>query len=309
MKILICGSGSIALRHYKNLISLGYKDIIFYKSTKYLKKKNKFKKSVIYYDLKMALNQKPDIAFICNITSKHVNTALECAKKNCHLFVEKPISHNFKNIHLLKKVINKNNLFFFVAYMMRFHPLIKRIKKFLIEKKNIKIFYAHSIWGEFLPGWHPKENYKKSYASNKKLGGGVKLTLSHDLDLMYYFFGKIKDIKVLNRYNSNLKINVDVGSTYLIRFISGVDCNIHLNYLSKPPIRELKILGENVQIFFNYYKSELIFIEKNKKKKYTLSNFKRNDMFINELKYFFECIKIKKKNNLKNDFYLLKYML
>ena len=96
---------------------------------------------------------------------------------------------------------------------------------------------------------------------------------------------------------------------YLIRFISGVDCNIHLNYLSKPPIRELKILGENVQIFFNYYKSELIFIEKNKKKKYTLSNFKRNDMFINELKYFFECIKIKKKNNLKNDFYLLKYML
>ena len=33
MKILICGTGSIALRHYKNLMILGYKDIIFYKST------------------------------------------------------------------------------------------------------------------------------------------------------------------------------------------------------------------------------------------------------------------------------------
>ena len=34
MKILICGTGSIAYRHYRNLIKLGYKDIIFYKSTR-----------------------------------------------------------------------------------------------------------------------------------------------------------------------------------------------------------------------------------------------------------------------------------
>ena len=308
MKILICGSGSIALRHYKNLISIGYNDIIFYKSTKYFREKSKLKNNKIYYNLKKALNQKPDVAFICNVTSQHMNTAIECAKKKCHLFVEKPISHNLKNISKLKNIINKNRLFFFVAYMMRFHPLIKKIKKFT-EKKKSKIFYAHSIWGEFLPDWHPKENYKKSYASKAKLGGGVKLTLSHDLDLMHYLFGKIKSMKILNKFNSQLKINADVGSTYLIRFLSGVDCSIHLNYLNKPPIRDLKILGENIQIFFNYYKSELSIIEKNKKQIYKLKNFKRNDMFIDELKYFFKCLKINKKSNLENDFYLLKYIV
>jgi len=281
MKILICGSGSIALRHYKNLISLGYKDIIFYKSTKYFRQKSKLKKSIVYYDLKNALNQKPDITFICNVTSEHVKTAIECGKKKCHLFIEKPISHNLKNIPELKKIIKKNNLFFFVGYMMRFHPLIEKIKE-LINKKKSKFFYAHSIWGEFLPEWHPKENYKKSYASTKKLGGGVKLTLSHDLDLMCYLFGKIKNSKILNKFDSQLKIDVDVGSTYLVRFMSGVDCSIHLNYLSKPPIRELKILGENVQIFFDYYKSELTIIENNKKKKKKLKKLKKNKRFINK---------------------------
>ena len=32
----------------------------------------------------------------------------------------------------------------------------------------------------------------KSYAANKNLGGGVSLTLSHEIDLMIYLFGKIK---------------------------------------------------------------------------------------------------------------------
>ena len=202
MKILICGSGSIATRHYKNLISLGYEDIIFYKSTKFFRSA-KLKKKLIFYDLKNALNEKPDVAFICNITSKHVTTAIECAKRNCHLFIEKPISNNLKNIQDLKKIIKKNNLFLFVAYMIRFHPLIKKIKALIENKKKAKIFYATSIWGEYLPGWHPNENYKKSYAANKKFGGGVRLTLSHDLDLMCYLFGKIESMKRLDKYNSN----------------------------------------------------------------------------------------------------------
>ena len=126
---------------------------------------------------------------------------------------------------------------------------------------------------------------------------------------MCYLFGKIKNSKILNKFDSQLKIDVDVGSTYLVRFMSGVDCSIHLNYLSKPPIRELKILGENIQIFFDYYKSELTIIENNKKKIYKLKKFKRNDMFINELKYFFNCLKLKKKSDLENDFYLLNYII
>ena len=117
MKILICGTGSIALRHYKNLMILGYKDIIFYKSTSLNLNKidPKIKKKKIYYNLDQALKEKPKVAFICNVTSLHVDVAIKCATNKCHLFVEKPISHNIKKISKLKSVIKKNKLYLFVT--------------------------------------------------------------------------------------------------------------------------------------------------------------------------------------------------
>ena len=100
-----------------------------------------------------------------------------------------------------------------------------------------------------------------------------------------------------------------MGSTYLIKFKSGVDCTIHINYLNNPPIRDLKILGENIQIFFDYYKSKLKIIEKKREKIFQLRNFKRNDMFIEELKYFFKSIKLKKNFSLKSDIDLIKFLI
>ncbi len=309
MKILICGSGSIATRHFENLTKLGYKDIIFYKSTKYLKENSIIKNKKIYYNLIEALKEKPSISLICNVTSKHVDVAIKCAEEKCHIFMEKPISNNLKNISKLKKIIKKNKLIFFVGYMMKFHPLIKKIKSIINNNKSKNFFYASAIWGEFLPNWHPEENYKKSYAANKNLGGGVTLTLSHELDLMIYLFGKIKSLKNLKKFKSKLKTNVDVASTYLIRFLSGIDCNIHVNYLCNPPMRELVILGENIQINFNYYLSTLVVKEKNKVKKYSVKKFNRNYLFLEELKYFFKIIKNKKKFNFENEFYSLGYLM
>ena len=100
--------------------------------------------------------------------------------------------------------------------------------------------------------------------------------------------------------NAEEKINIEKQLIGIVGAVSGT---------IKTPIRDLKILGENIQIFFNYYKSELLIIEKNKKQRYKLKNFKRNDMFIDEIKYFFKCLKINKKSNLENDFYLLKYLV
>ena len=83
-----------------------------------------------------------------------------------------------------------------VGYMMRFHPAIKKIKEILKSKYLGKIFHFSFLWGEYFPNWHKNENYKKSYAANKKMGGGAALTLSHDLDLSKFFFGEIKKVKL-----------------------------------------------------------------------------------------------------------------
>lgn len=258
----------------------------------------------------LALKENPDVVFICNVTSAHIKIAIECAKNKKNIFLEKPLSNNISQLKLFKKLVIKNKVKVFVGYMMRFHPLIQAIKKMIDSNKLKNIFYVNSVWGEYLPNWHKYEDYKKSYAAKKKLGGGAALTLSHEIDLMSFLFGKIKNYTLKKQFSSSLKINTDVSASYLIRFTNDIDCNINVNFLSNPPYRKLVIFSENLQLFFDYYKSTLKIINSNNKIKIIkIKNFNRNDLFIKELKYFFK--KLKKRNsymNLNDSIRLMKYI-
>ena len=72
-------------------------------------------------------------------------------------------------------------------------------------------------------------------------------------------------------------------------------------------------MGLNNQIIFDYYKNRLIFKKGNKTKNFYFKNFKRNDLFKEEIKLFIKSVKNKKKIDcdikesykLLNDFKLL----
>lgn len=292
MKFLILGSGSIAIRHYNNLKKIGYKHISFY--TKNVSFRERYKNS--YGNLITAIKKtNPDIAIICNSTHLHLTSAIKCAQNGLHLFIEKPVTHKTSECKNLINIVKKKRLNNMVGYMLRFHPAIFIIKKILGNKKIMKPYFAYSEWGEYLPRWQPKRNYKTSYAANEKMGGGVSLTLSHDLDLLFYLFGKVK--KIYNERNKKLflNINCDTTSDYLIKFKNKLNALVHLDYLQKKNSRYLKIIGQDYKIIFEYLKNKLYFEYKNSFKKYYFKKFKRNDMFIAEIKYFLNCIKKNKK--------------
>ena len=289
MKFLVDGFGSIGQRHVSNLIKLGYRDIIIVSRKKKINKK--FSKIKVFKNLSEGLKLNPNIALICNPTSLHDKSMIACAKANCHLFVEKPVSSNTRNEKKIDNLIKKKKLTNMVGYMMRFHPAINKIEQLL--KKNIigKIFNIQSMWGEYLPNWHPKENYKKSYASQKKLGGGVGLTLSHDLDLLKKLFGIPQKIYKLDSNDSNLKLKVDTYSNFLVEFKKNIFASIHLNYLMQKPQRYIRIIGENGEINFNYYKNIVSLIKNKSQKTYEFKNFERNELFLKEMNYFIKCVK------------------
>jgi predicted dehydrogenase len=45
-----------------------------------------------------AFKNEPDIVFITNPTSMHVDSAIKAVEKDCHLFIEKPLSNELKNV-------------------------------------------------------------------------------------------------------------------------------------------------------------------------------------------------------------------
>jgi predicted dehydrogenase len=236
MKFLFCGLGSIGQRHLNNLISLGEKDVIAFRNKKTSLLNNQIKIPT-YDSLEEALKQKPDVAFITNPSIFHISYALKLANKGCHLFIEKPLATENIRLNELEKITKDRNLVVSVGFMMRFHPAVKQIKKWLNDKIIGFPITVRMSCSEYLPLWHPWENYERSYAGKKKLGGGPINTLSHEIDLVNYFFGKPESLFALESMESTLKISTEHAVEILFQYKDKLLVEVHLDYLQNPPKR------------------------------------------------------------------------
>lgn len=302
MKFLICGTGSIGLRHLKNLKYLGQNDIIIYSTGKssMMGVKEELKDLKVYDSLEKALEEKPNVCMITNPTSMHVDVALKAAKAGCHLYIEKPLSHTLKDLDLLKKIVDEKNLITLITYQFRYNPHIIKLKEIFNNLENVygKALYVTTEWSEYLPDWHPWEDYKKGYSARKDLGGGVLLTQIHPLNYLNYIFGKVIDIKINKVATKVLDIEVDDIADLLLSFENGMTGHIHVDFLQKPRVHTMKIITAKGRFEWDYHQNSLIFIDiQGNKEILENEGFERNDMFLDMLKNF--IISIDKKDSTK----------
>jgi len=293
MKYLIAGLGSIGRRHLTNLITLGQKDIILYRSG--LRKTNEpeLQKFPTEYDLERALETKPDAVIISNPTALHLDVAIPAVKSGCHLFLEKPISHNMERVQEFKRLVEHVGTQVFVGFQFRFHPGLKRIKKILEQNEIGKVLFVRCHWGEFLPGWHPNEDYSQGYSARSDLGGGVVLTLCHPIDYLQWMLGEVTDVFAITHKISDLEINVDDYAEILLKMKCGAYLNLHLDYIQQPPQHNLEITGSKgiikwdnadgvVHLFNNSHRHWQDLIME--------PEFERNSMFLSEMQHFIDIV-------------------
>lgn len=291
MKFLICGLGSAGQRHYRNLKQLGHDDLIVYRTGKgnkdFVQKFLDEFHPKVFEDLALALAEKPDAVFVANPTSLHVPTALRAARAGYHLFIEKPLSHNWDQVDELRILTAEKRLITYVGYHLRFHPLLRKAKEWLAKGLIGKPVSAHAVMGERISDWHPWEDYRQSYACRKELGGGVILTQSHELDYLYWFFGRPKQVMGVSSKASDFEIDVEDVAKIVVRFDSLV-VSVSLDYIRTPATRTFEIIGTKGRIFWN--DQSVSFCTTNPARPngvlYSPTSSSRNDMYVEELKHF-----------------------
>ena len=135
MKIVVFGLGSIGKRHIGLLKEETGHELFIFRSGKG-GIGNEFGLPELF-DLDEVSRLGPEIAFITNPTSCHLKYALFCAERGIHVFLEKPISNNQRGINELVDLAKKNNVTVYTAYCLRFHPVIKWLKEYLLENQVI----------------------------------------------------------------------------------------------------------------------------------------------------------------------------
>ncbi|MBU4189571.1 MAG: Gfo/Idh/MocA family oxidoreductase [Candidatus Thermoplasmatota archaeon] len=298
MKILVVGCGSIGQRHIRNLKKISNVEVVACRMKGEIKEiEEKFDVKTVC-GLDNGLDQKPDAILITTPTSTHIPVALKAAEKGCHLFIEKPISHNLDGVDKFIKIINKNKLICMIGYNLRFHPGLRLIKEYL-EKNTIgDIVSARVQAGQYLPDWHPTEDYRTSYSAKKSLGGGVILDLSHEIDYIRWFLGEVKEVFSFTSKLSHLKIETEDVAEILLRFKGGVIGEVHLDYVQRFPSRSCQIIGDEGTILWDFNENKVrLFSAKDKKWQIFLENEKydNNQTYIDEIKHFINCINRKKK--------------
>lgn len=268
--ILIVGLGSIGQRHYRNLKKIDKKFNFFairkkFRSPKLDKKNQVIDSKLNCKDLKISLinenqiHQKNiDLAFITNPTSLHVKTANYLVKKNCSIFIEKPLSDSMKGVTILNKMIINRKINCEIGFQTRYDPLLNELKKIIDSKKFGKIVNVNINHNSYLPYHHKYENYKKGYAARKELGGGVLLCFSHELDYALFLFGRPKKIFpnfIIN--GSALKINVETAVGFSLEFNKNINVNFSLDFLRKKQKRVCEIQFEKTNITWDLNKKKI----------------------------------------------------
>lgn len=292
MKHLVIGGGSIGKRHLKNLFSLGERDLFCYKRSYDKDFETEYNCKVISsYDEVILL--KPDILYICNPTSLHYEGLIWAQNSEAHIFMEKPFTDNELSLHKALQSWKKQRVFF-IGFVMRYHPLVKILKEKIDNKVIGDVFSARFEFGSYLPNWHPWENYKEGYAAMKSLGGGVINTITHELDLILFLFGNPKSVLAAKANLGHLQIDVEELSESVFSFPWGF-ATLHLDFLQKDYDRQIKILGTEGKITWNWRENAITVERYNEPKEIIdlkVDDF--NQLYIEELKDFFELIRLNK---------------
>ena len=195
MNCLIIGYGSIGARHANILKEMWH--------SVHVVSKRDVKDFPCYKSIKEAVqNRDFDYVVISNETYNHYNSFIELNELGYSgkLLIEKPVfleprptpQSDFENV--------------FVAYNLRFHPVIQKLHEFL----NGKEIYSIQVYvGQYLPDWRPGTDYTRSYSASKAQGGGVLRDLSHELDYINWIAGGWKRVAAIGGKFSDLQIDSD----------------------------------------------------------------------------------------------------
>ncbi|TLX65610.1 MAG: Gfo/Idh/MocA family oxidoreductase [Thaumarchaeota archaeon] len=250
MKFLVVGLGSMGKRRIRNLVQLNQNDIIgFDLRDDRCKETNEKYKIKTYSDITEALREKPDAMVISTPPDLHMKYAKIAITHRIHFFTEASVIQD--GMTEVIKELSKLNLVGLPSCTLRYHPIVIHIQDILKTGKIGKplAFLYHS--GQYLPDWHPWEDYRKFYVSKRETGACREI-VPFELIWLTSVFGKIKSVTATKNKISNLEADIDDIYNVLLEFKNNIQGNLTVDVISRFPYRQLKVIGEDGVIFADW---------------------------------------------------------
>ena len=181
---------------------------------------------------------------ICTQHDTHASIVIESLEKNKHIFVEKPLALNQKDLNKIESKIKKSNKILTVGFNRRFSPHIIKMKSLIKDIKSPK-----SIVMNINAGSLEKNHWLKD---ESKGGGRLIGEASHFIDLLRH----IIESKITN-WNKIYLGNEKESFSIQIKFAEGSIgiINYFANGHKSLQKERIELFVDNKILFLNNYKS------------------------------------------------------
>ena len=245
--------------------------------------------SLDYVDMRI------DCIFICTSPLSHHLLIHEALLRNAHVFTElNLIADGYEENMALAK---KKNLTMFLSSPFLYREEMRYICE---QVEGGRWNYIYHI-GQYLPDWHPWENYNESFLSHKRTNACREI-LSLELPWLTTAFGDVKGIHVVSDKTSDLCI--DFHDNYMVQLAHQNENKgiLVVDVVSPVAVRNLEVYKENRYISWSGTPESLSEWDPAGKKLNAVmmteetehadgySSFIVENIYINEMRAFFDAI-------------------
>ena len=301
LKFLIVGLGSMGKRRIRNLRCLKEGSVIGYDPCKDRREDAQQKYEIpVYSEFEEAMATDPDALVICTPPDRHTQYARIALGGRKHFFTEASVVDDGMDevIHLAART----PVVAAPSCTMRFHPSIARIKALVEENVIGPILCFTYHCGQYLPDWHPWEDYRSFYVAKRETGGCREI-VPFELAWLTWILGQPEMISCLKGKLSGLEADIDDVYQILIRFQRSTLGHLLVDIISRVPYRTCRLISESGVIEWNWAdKCVRVFLSEGKRwMDYPeprdgddVGPFGNEHMYVEEMRCFVEAIRGKR---------------
>lgn len=257
LRFLIIGLGSMGKRRIRNLLLSGEKNIIGFNPTPERRKEAEEKYGIkTVDDFKKVPIEDYDAIIISSPPDTHGEYIRFAIAHKKHFFVEHPtLPDGYEEIRQLAD----QNAWIVMApsATFRFYAPLKMIKKFLEEGKIGKVLAYQYHMGQYLPDWHPWEDYRDVYFSKKITGACREMFPFELIWINWLMASEVSNVSGFIGHVSDLDMDADDTLMASLKYKNGIMGNVLIDVISRAPFRTLRVLGSLGVLHWEKFSSEI----------------------------------------------------
>ncbi len=236
-----------------------------------------------------------DALFVCTDPVHHAVIIKEALDNNLNIFTElNLIADGYKEN---MKTAKEKGLVLFLSST----PLYRRETNYIKGKvAGEKVSYTYHV-GQYLPDWHPWENFSEFFVGNKRTNGCREI-FAVELPWIVDAFSQVVDCYAVADKLSNLELSYPDSFHVILKHKNGTVGNITVDVVARNAVRRLEVLNEQMHIIWEGTPTTLYDYCLNEKKLKTVSLYEEimqdsrysnniiEDAYLDEIKNFFEVL-------------------